>query len=138
MEQEGIDYYQLANIYLNKAQNCCQLSQQHKEGLCPLFTETSPLIGMVGDINRITDDGNTEAHQKYKHKRHGAQLSCQNYNRNNQRRPQDKYRRSILSSSKRPLPIFNNQLPSYSSSYTALRCAKYQKSAMSTSQATTN
>lgn len=35
---------------------------------CPLFTQTSPLIGMVGDINRITDDGNTEAHQKYKHK----------------------------------------------------------------------
>ena len=44
MEQEGIDYYQLANIYLNKAQNCCQLSQQHKEGLRPVvsFIYTTP------------------------------------------------------------------------------------------------
>lgn len=41
---------------------------------CPLFTQTSPLIGMVGDINRITDDGNTEAHQKYKHKWHWGSI----------------------------------------------------------------
>ena len=58
----------------------------------------------------------------------GGQLSCHNYNRNNQKRPQDKYRRSILSSSIRPLPIFNNQSPSFSSSClcTALCCVKSQ------------
>ena len=61
MEQERIDYYQLANIYLNKAQNCCQLSQQHTEGLGPgVLYLNKPLPNWNGDINRITDDGNTE------------------------------------------------------------------------------
>ena len=104
MEQERIDYYQLANIYLNKAQNCCQL-HQHTEGLSPLVSFlylNKPPHNWNGDINRITDDGNTEPHQKYKHKWHSGQLSCQNYNRNNQKLPQVKYRRSILSSSIHP------------------------------------
>ena len=61
MEQERIDYYQLANIYLNKAQNCCQLSQQHTEGLGPgVLYLNKPPHNWNGDINRITDDGNTE------------------------------------------------------------------------------
>ena len=61
MEQERIDYYQLANIYLNKAQNCCQLSQEHREGLGPsVLYLNKPLPNWNGDINRITDDGNTE------------------------------------------------------------------------------
>ena len=57
---------------------------------------------MVILIGLRTRDGNTEAHQKYKHKWHLGQLSCQNYNRNNQKLPQVKYRRSILSSSIHP------------------------------------
>ena len=61
MEQEGIDYYQLANIYLNKAQNCCQLSQEHREGLGPgVLYLNKPLPNWNGDINRITEHGNTE------------------------------------------------------------------------------
>ena len=80
-------------------------AEQHTEGLSPLVSFlylNKPPHNWNGDINRITDDGNTEPRQKYKHKWHSGQLSCQNYNRNNQKLPQVKYRRSILSSSIHP------------------------------------